>query len=74
MGVKKNEEKKNCCQGVVGGDSGGGNVMGMERLCICIILYVKGADGRQCGKGRALVPRMGRSANRQRGLIRSSVD
>lgn len=36
--------------------------MGRERLCVCIILYVKGADRRQCGKGNTFVPRVDRSA------------
>lgn len=69
VGVKK---IKTCCQGVVGRDSGA--EMWWEWLCICIILYVKGADRQQRGKGRAFIPRMGRSASRQRRLIRSCVD
>lgn len=48
--------------------------MGMERLGVCVIFYVKGADRRRCEKGEAFAPRMGQSASHQFGLIQNCVD
>lgn len=51
MGVKK--KKKDLLSR---GETAGRHVMGKDRLCIRIILHVKGAEGRQWGEGRASVP------------------